>query len=169
MSSFEGYQRALTATAGQRAGFAPGSEEESAALARVRELFSDLQNEAAVRQRVLATYDSSAFFHDTLIEKRGAAEIADYFAGHAQRLIQGFVVFDDIQGRDGDYYLRWRMTVQVRGFAGERPIETIGMSHVRFGVDGKVLVHQDYWDSSAGLFEHIPVLGWGIRRVRARF
>jgi hypothetical protein len=29
-------------------------------------------------------------------------------------------------------------------------------------------VHQDYWDSGAGLWEHVPVLGRGIRSIRAR-
>jgi hypothetical protein len=31
-----------------------------------------------------------------------------------------------------------------------------------------VLLHQDYWDSTAGLFQHVPALGTGIRAIKAR-
>ena len=42
------------------------------------------------------------------------------------------------------------------------------MSHIRFGADGKVVLHQDFWDSSGGLFEHVPGLGWMLRKAKAR-
>jgi hypothetical protein len=31
-----------------------------------------------------------------------------------------------------------------------------------------VVLHQDYWDSAAGLFEHVPVVGRLIRTVKSR-
>jgi hypothetical protein len=40
------------------------------------------------------------------------------------------------------------------------------MSRVRFDAGGRVVLHQDYWDSASGLFEHVPVLGGLIRAVK---
>jgi hypothetical protein len=45
---------------------------------------------------------------------------------------------------------------------------SIGMTHLRFDRDGRVIYHQDYWDSGSALFEKIPVLGGGIRAVKKR-
>jgi len=41
-------------------------------------------------------------------------------------------------------------------------------SHIRFNAAGQVVFHQDYCDSGGNLFEHIPVVGWLIRRIKAR-
>jgi hypothetical protein len=45
---------------------------------------------------------------------------------------------------------------------------TIGMTHLRFDSEGKVVLHQDFWDSTRGIFEHVPVMGAGIRLVKKR-
>ena len=45
---------------------------------------------------------------------------------------------------------------------------TVGMSHIRFNAKGQVVLHQDFWDSASGLYEHIPVLGSLIRGVKNR-
>ena len=47
-------------------------------------------------------------------------------------------------------------------------ITTPGITLVRFDRSGRILIHQDYWDSTTGLFEHVPVLGYGIRAIKAR-
>ena len=40
--------------------------------------------------------------------------------------------------------------------------------HLRFNDAGQVVLHQDFWDSSQGFFEHVPILGAMIRWVRNR-
>lgn len=42
------------------------------------------------------------------------------------------------------------------------------MTHIRFDSEGKVILHQDFWDSTGGLFEHVPALGWMLRRAKKR-
>jgi hypothetical protein len=42
------------------------------------------------------------------------------------------------------------------------------MSHVRFGPDGKVVFHADYWDTSI-VFERAPVIGSIIRWAKEKF
>ena len=44
----------------------------------------------------------------------------------------------------------------------------MGISRIRINPTGQVILHQDYWDSGGNLFEHIPVVGWLIRRIKAR-
>ena len=47
-------------------------------------------------------------------------------------------------------------------------IRTIGMTQIRFNAEGKVVLHQDYWDSAAGFFEHLPVTNQMINTVKKR-
>jgi len=41
------------------------------------------------------------------------------------------------------------------------------VSHVIFDAGGRVAFQQDYWDTSAAIFEKVPVVGSVIRRVKA--
>jgi DNA-binding transcriptional regulator/RsmH inhibitor MraZ len=72
------------------------------------------------------------------------------------------------RGADGSYYFRWVMDVRMKKVARGETIRTPGITLVRFDEQGRVLIHQDYWDSAAGLWEHVPVLGRGIRTIKAR-
>jgi hypothetical protein len=42
-------------------------------------------------------------------------------------------------------------------------------NYVLFDESGKVILHQDYWDSASGFFEHIPIVGGVIKAVKAGF
>ena len=62
-------------------------------------------------------------------------------------------------------YLKWRLA--FRGKRGrERSIT--GMSELHFDADGRVASHVDYWDTAAQLYEHLPVLGFILRKIRRR-
>ena len=34
--------------------------------------------------------------------------------------------------------------------------------------DDKIIVHQDFFDGGAMLYEHLPVMGWAIRKLKER-
>lgn len=52
---------------------------------------------------------------------------------------------------------------------GGKPVESVGMSHVRLNSAGLVTMHQDYWDSGTNIYGQIPVLGGAIETIRRRF
>ena len=58
--------------------------------------------------------------------------------------------------------------IRFKRFKSNQDTQTIGMSHLRFNREGLVQLHQDYWDSTAGLFEHIPLLGAAIGMIKRR-
>jgi hypothetical protein len=37
---------------------------------------------------------------------------------------------------------------------------------IRFDREGRVILHQDFWDSAQGVWDHVPVLGIGLQHVR---
>ena len=146
---------------------AAGSPGEKEAIERFRALMADLKA-PDLRAQVRQVYADDVFFNDTLKTLRGVDEVEEHLAATAEALESGTVEFLDLVADDGDYYFRWVLKSRFKRLAkGEEKI-SVGMTHVRFDERGKVVVHQDFWDSTGGLFEHVPVLGWGLRRVKGR-
>lgn len=161
------YLRTLRALEKQGPPLATGSEAERQAIQRFQELLSDFKA-PDFRPRIREVYARDAFFNDTLKTVRGAEEIEEYLAASADAIEKGTVEFLDVVAKDGNYYFRWAMTLRFKRIARGDDHLSVGMSHVRFDAAGKVVLHQDFWDASSGLFEHVPALGWLLRRAKQR-
>ncbi len=148
--------------------FAPGSAAEEAALARFARFFSDF-SPAKVASLLDDTYAEHLYFHDTL-KFIGSREALREYLGHSAAAVESCVVrIDEVMGNGrGDYYLRWAMRIRFRRFARGRDTDSIGMSHLRFDADGRVIFHQDFWNAAEGLFQYVPLLGWMIRAIQRR-
>jgi len=143
------------------------STAEKDALGRFERLLSNFKAHD-FRQRIPEVYAAEIFFNDTLKTVVSASELQDYFGEAADALEVGTVHFLDLVAANGNYYFRWQMDLEFKRFAKGELKTSVGMSHIRFGSDGKVLLHQDFWDSTGGLFEHVPGLGWMLKRAKAR-
>jgi hypothetical protein len=148
--------------------FALGSEEEKAALARFAKFFADF-SPAKIDILLAQTYAPNAWFNDTLKTIHGLDAMRTYLRHSAEAVENCSVeVKEHLHNDRGDYYVRWVMIIRFKRFKKGQDTKTIGMSHLRFDREGKVCFHQDYWDSTAGIFEHVPLLGWMIRKIKAR-
>lgn len=152
----------------QPAPLLPGSPAEHEALERFGRFFADFSPDKIARLLDL-TYAEDAWFNDTLKTLRGREQLRDYLRHSAEAVHSCRVqILDRASTAGGDHYLRWTMAIRFRRFKSAQETHSIGMTHLRFDASGRVRLHQDYWDSSAGLFEHIPLLGAGIRAIKRR-
>ena len=71
-----------------------------------------------------------------------------------------------IQRSGDDYYARWTMHL-VSKAAKDKPIDALGISHVRYNSEGMVVFQQDYWDTSV-MLDRLPVVGFWTRLVKRR-
>lgn len=162
------YQEVMASTDPARAGrLVPGSAEEKAAIARFSDFLCSL-TPAGVQDKTRQVYAEDAYLNDTLKEVRGVAAIEAYFLKTAQAATRITVEVLDVAESGGNYYFRWTMEIVHPKLADGRPSASIGMSHVRFDAQGKVVLHQDYWDSGSAFYAHLPVLGWLINWVKGR-
>lgn len=143
-------------------------QSEKAAIQRLQDFLSNLHEEN-IRKNTSATYAEDAFLNDTLKTEVGAAAIEKYFLGTAANADEIRVEFADVARSGNDYYFRWVMDVKFKKFHRGKSFRTIGVTHARFDENGKVILHQDYWDSTTGFFQHVPVLGAGIRYIKTLF
>lgn len=148
--------------------FAPGSAAEQAALARFGRFFADF-SPAKIDALLDETYAESLYFHDTLKHIGSRHALREYLRESAAAVDSCVVRIDEVTGNGrGDYYVRWAMRIRFRRFARGRDTDSIGISHLRFDADGRVIFHQDFWNAADGLFQYVPVLGWMIRKIKQR-
>jgi hypothetical protein len=162
------YQAALAATADRTARCAPaGADETALAADAFRQLFAEF-TPTAVPPAVTAAYAEDVWFNDTLKTIEGRAGLVEYLT-HSASLCDDFGVdVHEARGSDGDFFVRWTMRIKFKKFRRGVWQESIGISHLRFDADGRIILHQDYWDAAGGLFEMVPVLGWAIRKIKQR-
>jgi hypothetical protein len=67
---------------------------------------------------------------------------------------------------DGDTaFVEWRMGLKIKGIEFIYP----GASRLRFGADGRIVDHRDYFDFVGPTFEPVPVVGGFVRWLYKRF
>ena len=157
-------REALAATQSAAAADLP-PEVLDAALERFLTLFETF-DPAAVGEAARGLYAERAYFNDGFAELDGHDAIAAYLERTATATRSLQVEVEDVIRHGGEVYVRWVMT-----FTTERRSTTIvapGISHLRFDADGRILYHRDYWDASGALAEFVPLVGPGLRAVRAR-
>lgn len=149
-------------------GLVKGSDAERAAVQRVKDFFA-VMTEDSVRKQTRQVYAPEAYLNDTLKSLNGAALIEDYFLATVRNAENVTVQFEDVAESGGNYYFRWVMDTRLKQLREGQTIRTIGITMMRFDAQGRVVFHQDFWDATAGLFEHVPVVGTAIRGIKAKF
>ena len=161
-----GYRDALAKAGGD--GPAPGSAAEKAAVERFTSFLQHIGDQQFIRENTSKTYRSDAYLDDTLTTHHGAAAIEAYFLQTAESLTDSEVTIDDVVRSGPDHYIRWTMVMSAKPLAGGKPVHSIGISQIRFDAEGKVAIHQDFWDSGENFFGKLPVSGGIIGVIRKR-
>lgn len=159
------YQNALEETSGVTLN--PGSPEEQAALERLKTMFNEYTPDQ-LRKNIPEVYAEEFFFRDGFKTKTRREELVDYMAESTESITSCQFDFAEPIIQDGNYYLRWTMHLDFKKSSKKAASSVLGMSHIRFNKDGKVVFHQDYWDPSDIIYKRIPVMGWIVRQIRKR-
>ncbi|GAB2493280.1 nuclear transport factor 2 family protein [Arenimonas alkanexedens] len=144
------------------------SDAEAEALARFATFFSNLASDR-VETLVPQTYADDVYFNDTLKAVEGRSALGHYLGESAEAVESCRVeILETTRTANDEHLIRWRMMIRFKKFRRGVDTWTVGMSHLRFDAEGRVVYHQDYWNAADGLFQHIPVLGTLIALVKRR-
>lgn len=131
--------------------------------------FESLTREST--REVRRFYAPDAYFRDPFNEARSAAHIERIYAHMFDQVRDPrFRVTGRWPGDDGTM-LAWDFLFEMRVVAmrgSGRSATVQGVTHLRFGADGRIAYHRDYWDAAGELYERLPVLGALARALRAR-
>jgi NAD(P)-dependent dehydrogenase (short-subunit alcohol dehydrogenase family) len=111
-------------------------------------------------------YAPDARFKDPFNEVRGIEPIVAIFRHMFEQVEQPrFVVATRVlQGADA--FLVWDFSFRMKRFSKARQCIR-GATHIRFGADGAVVLHRDYWDAAEELYEKLPVVGALMRWLKS--
>lgn len=134
-------------------------------VARVVDAFEALAPDTL--DALCALYADDARFKDPFNDVRGHAALRRVFAHMFRSLDEPrFEVLDAVVQAD-QCFLTWDFRFRMKRF--DRGTQTIhGSTHLRFGADGRITLHRDYWDAAEELYEKLPVVGALMRWLKRR-
>jgi hypothetical protein len=157
---------ALAATDSMKTKFSGPAEAE--AISRFEKFSGDI-SASNITNNLGQVYDANIYFRDPFKEIYGLAAFQAYLLRDSDSVSLYNIDWQDVAQSDGDYYFRWVMTVKLKRDSKHKPpVQTCGISEIRFGADGKVIYEQDYFDAAAFLYERLPILGGEIRFIKKR-
>lgn len=154
------YLKALTEIPGTRA-------RDRAAIESFILAMSDLKH-AEAKARLERAYAPELYFNDTVHTYRTRDEVVAYMLRTADNVESIKVDVIDVAAKDNDYYLRWIMTMRFEMAGDAVDSKSVGMTHVRTDENGRVVIHQDFWDGIEGVYQYIPFVGYMIGKVQSR-
>lgn len=144
----------------------------NSAQSHINELLQDFQSvyqqlnadnaQSALLDRI---YTQDIEFIDPLHRIKGLDSLKSYCQQMYANLTQSAFAFHDVQFNSQVGFIQWTLTFNHKRLNQQRPIQVEGVSHLSF-TDGKISRHQDYFDAGALLYEHVPLLGFGISKLK---
>ncbi|WP_395373554.1 nuclear transport factor 2 family protein [Marinicella sp. W31] len=130
-------------------------------------LFGNLKNNAT-EENVRQLYSEDLYFNDTFRIITNLDELVGYMV-HTGEIVDSTTVniLDVVKGQH-DYYVRWEMDMRFSTTGRDIHSHSIGMTQLRFNKDGKIVFHQDFWDGAEGFYQHLPLIGYAVRKVRSQ-
>jgi hypothetical protein len=109
-------------------------------------------------------YDPAVIFIDPLHRLEGWPALECYFTASAVNL--DFCRFDFIDTvlNDQGAFFKWKMHYAHKKIARGRPLSLVGATQIKFAA--RITHHEDFYDLGAMVYEHVPLLGLGIRTLK---
>ena len=135
-------------------------------VARVCAFWAALSPASLVGLRTV--YSETVLFRDPFNDLHGADQLEALLTRMFERLQAPRFVVREVALQNDGAVLVWDFHYRLRSWQPQRERHIHGASHVRFGTDGRVIVHRDYWDAAAEVYEQLPVLGALLRWLKQR-
>ncbi|WP_262965607.1 nuclear transport factor 2 family protein [Methylobacter psychrophilus] len=128
-------------------------------------LFNKIET-VSLADQIAKTYAEKLYFNDTIVTLHTRQDLLKYMQ-HTQKSLDSmsFEVLGT-QEKGNDMFVRWTMNTRFTVMGQSQNIQSVGMSHLRFNSDGKIILHQDYWDSMQGFYQHLPIIGGILQWIK---
>jgi steroid 5-alpha reductase family enzyme len=113
-------------------------------------------------------YAKDAVFIDPIGAHNGIKSVKDYYQNLYKNVRSIKFTYKDLVSNKNTHALYWTMTLSADGLNGGSPMSLEGNSHIKFNDAGLVSYHRDYFDMGEFIYEHIPVMGWTIKKVKEK-
>ena len=122
-------------------------------------------NKNNVRDVLQKIYTDDVKFVDPVKSIHGLDKLSEYFEVLYKRVEKCHFTLNSSIPNSNSHSLEWEMQLQHKNISRRQEIKLDGASFIEFN-NGKVCYHRDYYDLGALLYEHLPILGLVIKKVR---
>ncbi|ARU55515.1 transcriptional regulator-like protein [Oleiphilus messinensis] len=133
---------------------------------RFKRLYQDLNRETVNNGLLEAVYSDDIHFEDSFHQINGLKALQAYCASLYENVLYCDFVFHDTWLDTDSAMLTWSMNYAHPKLKHGDNLYVCGATHLRF--HQKVYWHRDYFDGGQLLYEHIPVLGLIISKLKKR-
>lgn len=132
--------------------------------ARFKQLYKKFDQETI--RNLPDIYSPQINFKDPIHQLHGIPELSRYFAGFcSDELRCEFDIHNEVVSHDQAFF-QWKMRYQHPNLASGKPLTLDGGTLIKF--DSHITYHEDFYDMGAMIYQHVPVLGWAVKKVNAR-
>ena len=133
---------------------------------KLRQLFTKPYGEPAPsEQQWRDLYAADVQFEDPTQKRQGINAYIKAQQDLVRLCDDVFLEADSVVVSEGTAFVEWRMGLKIKGIEFVYP----GVSRLRFGADGRIVDHRDYFDFVLPTFEPVPVIGGFVRWLYGRF
>ncbi len=137
----------------------------SSPVDQIKGFYEDFAHAELVRLGHLYTPDVK--FSDPIHQIVGLDTLHHYFERSREGLLECRFAFDQTIEQNTHVALTWIMHYAHSKIRGGKLLQLDGVSILQLE-GSKVAQQQDYYDLGKMLYEHIPLLGWGVKSVKQR-
>ena len=113
-------------------------------------------------------YHPEAEFIDPIGSIKGAPKLKAYYAHLYENVTAIKFEFSQFYQQDKTVVAIWTMRLRTKSLKDGEEVSVDGTSVITFDDAGKAIRHRDYFDLGEMVYEHIPVLGFLVRKVKDR-
>ena len=112
-------------------------------------------------------YHDEVTFADPIHHVQGIENLKTYFRNTIKGIDYCHFAFAERARQGDDVFVSWQMRLKHPSLAKGREIVLPGVSHLQL-VDDKIISQVDYYDAGAMVYEHVPILGTVIKKIKTR-
>ncbi len=113
-------------------------------------------------------YHPQVKFIDPVETLDSAEKIKAYYAGMYKNVKTIKFDFSEFHEAGKTVVAVWTMTLETEKLNSGNPIKVDGNSVITFDEQGKAIYHRDYFDMGAFIYEHVPVVGYFVRKIKSK-
>lgn len=136
-------------------------------LDRFKHCYDQLSAETLSREFLSRVYHPDVEFIDPFHRIQGLDELTEYFRGMYRAIDHIHFDYGTALNSEHESSLCWLMSFAHPAIASGETIQVEGMTQLIWQED-RVIKHRDFFDGAEMIYNHLPLIGWTLAKVRQR-
>ena len=129
------------------------------------EQFKDLYRtfDSQTLARLPELYNSAIVFKDPIHQLHDLKSFTRYLANFCQPETKCQFEYVNEIATNNQAFLHWKMHYSHPKLGGGKTQTLNGATLIKF--ESKVFYHEDFYDMGAMIYQHLPVVGWAVKKI----